>query len=268
MLFRKLSFLSLLLSSAPALAATVFANPSAKAPSMTVIKGVENIKVGGSSGGLSENIKIDPNAAITTTGAVSIRINNDNVINIDGGSQLTLKPQADGTLGIQLEKGRVEGVRRIELGSVGSTLVSTKAGSMEITGGRYEVKVGGDDGSRVEFKAFDGNATVKGSAAPGSTGTAIKSLLPGQQVTIANQKILSDPSPSRSLASTKSEAAVLSASFLPRVPEELIRMESLSAKPGPIAVPSFESPLTKPNPINRDPLQTPRNPNVTVKFTY
>jgi hypothetical protein len=310
MLFRNLLLGSLLLTS-PAQAAGPAAAKTEALKKIMAIANVEGIKVDGKS--ITRNTEIAPTASIVTTSLASIRIGDDNVMNIAAGSQLNLVPEKDGKVGIQLQKGSVEGVRRID-----------PSLEFEVPGGRYEIKVGTDENSPVQFKAIDtvssftpsgnGNVNPKPIALPVSSPVVVtsninininayakafgehlqkglptsisleelkqlkladdaeraKKIAPGesapgvQNVITAGETSLLIGTPDRAPASAEAPKGKI-VTFLPMVPGQLPTIGDASPKFKPI---TFDPPVAKPNLINRDPLQTPKNPTVTVKFKY
>jgi hypothetical protein len=228
----------------------------------------------------------------TSNGQLTLTVGHDNVMKLTPQSRLRLERLGSGQLSGVLEKGRAEGIRRMELSAKdakGSTRVGTRSGTFEITGGRYLVEVPKEANGAVQFLAVDGNArVVSGGTMTASAGSGL-SMGDGELLLIKANSPGDANGSNRSLASleepvgTVIERRTLPQSEMqealnpienispPRTPVEFTRVSSDLPPASQFAPPGFvsgSSILSQPNSLNLNPTQTVRLPRVTVTYVY
>lgn len=91
---------------------------------------------------------------------VSILFGQESVMHISSDSQINVESVAGNKVQVQLEKGHVDGVKKISSKTVETITVRTPSAKYELTGGRFAVKRSGENVDGEKFLVLDGDGKI------------------------------------------------------------------------------------------------------------
>ena len=220
--------------------------------------------------------QIIPEGASIETGSggvAVIGVGEDNVVKVSSQSVLKLETTSQGKVETMLEKGRIEGVVRVDPNATPSQ-VGTNSGNFEVKGGRYVVEVGDSKSSNrvVQFVAIDGNAKVSSNAMASIANTI--SMKAGDALSLRGANSNTEKNVPAVIVQQKtftpnqmSQTVNFNVTPNTKKPEPIVQQSNVKTSTSLQSV-SAEPVIQQVNQLNRDPLQSVGQTTVRVRFIY
>lgn len=131
---------------------TVFASGEGR-----IVSVVGNVTINGAPAKVGDIVPQGAKVETQSGSSASVLFGQESVMNISAESRITVDSIIGNKVNTKLEKGQVDGVKKIGSSTSETITVNTVSAKFELTGGRFSVM---EQGENQSFLAMDGNASV------------------------------------------------------------------------------------------------------------